>query len=478
MSGNGKAVKAGIGYTIGNILIRGLSFLTLPIFTRLMSTADYGLYTTYVAYESIVTLVVGLGLYSSLKAAKIEFKEGLDKYVSTVSVLPIIFAAIIVVTILPFLNQVAEFVGFGGYLIVLMVAQALASSVLTMYNCRVSLDFAYKSYLAVAFASSFGNIGLSLVLILTVFRENSSLGRILGTCLPLIVIAIVLLAGFFKKARPKYDKEYIGFGLKYSLPLVPHGLSQVVLAQFGRIVVQRDIGNAAVGIYGFAYTVAIIPQILVSSLDNVWGPWFFEKYEAGEVEEIKTRSTQYIALFSTMTVGLFCLSPEIVKLMSAQEYWAAAEIVCPAILGVHFTFLYGLPAQIEYYLKKTNYIAIGTAAAALLNIGGCIALVPRFGYEAAVYVTVVTYALYFVAHMLIANMLTRGSLPFEMKWMWIYTLAVIAAFVFMQAFIDLWVVRYIGAAVWCIAVGFLNRHVISSFIARLNRKQIPTDDDE
>lgn len=43
--------RAGVGYTIGNYLIRGLGFLTVPIFSRLLSTADYGFYNTYTSYE-------------------------------------------------------------------------------------------------------------------------------------------------------------------------------------------------------------------------------------------------------------------------------------------------------------------------------------------------------------------------------------------------------------------------------------------
>lgn len=50
MSDNKKVIKAGIGYTVGNYLLKGLSFITIPIFTRIMSTSDYGLYNTCVVF--------------------------------------------------------------------------------------------------------------------------------------------------------------------------------------------------------------------------------------------------------------------------------------------------------------------------------------------------------------------------------------------------------------------------------------------
>ena len=48
---NKTAFKAGIWYTLGNILLKGCIFFTLPIFTRILSTNDFGIYNTYMAYE-------------------------------------------------------------------------------------------------------------------------------------------------------------------------------------------------------------------------------------------------------------------------------------------------------------------------------------------------------------------------------------------------------------------------------------------
>ena len=65
-----KIVKAGLGYIIGNYLLKGLTFLTIPIFTKLLSTTDYGVYNSFVAYESILSIIIGFALHSSYKNAK------------------------------------------------------------------------------------------------------------------------------------------------------------------------------------------------------------------------------------------------------------------------------------------------------------------------------------------------------------------------------------------------------------------------
>ena len=51
------AVKAGIGYTVGNILIKGISFMTLPVFSRLLTTEQFGVYNVFVSYEAILYVV-------------------------------------------------------------------------------------------------------------------------------------------------------------------------------------------------------------------------------------------------------------------------------------------------------------------------------------------------------------------------------------------------------------------------------------
>lgn len=471
-SSNKKAAIAGIGYTIGNILIKGLSFITLPIFTRLMTTADYGIYTTYIAYESILTILVSLALYASLKNAKIDFPGKIDEYTTTLSIIPIVFGVIIILIIFPFRSYMGAILKLEPFLLLLMIVQACASSLLTLYNCRIGLDYSYKNFIGISIFNTVGNVLTSLLLILLLFKEEAYLGRILGTFIPISIIGAYVLIKFIKKAPPKKDIQYITYGLKYSLPLIPHGISQLILAQFGKIIIQNKIGNSAAGLYGFAYTIALIPQIMVQSIGMAWGPWFFEAYNNKKILEIKNRTTQCIALFSFVTVVLFCVSPEIVKMMADSSYWSSIRIIAPAILGVFFTFLYGFPVEIEYYYKKTNYIAIGTVISATINVFLCIFLVPEYGYESAVYVTLLTYVLYFIAHMVIAYFITQKQLPFEIKQMSLYIIAVCLTCCLIQLALDLWVVRYLVTVVWSVILYKKYRVIVDAYVLKVLKNKL------
>ena len=60
-------LSAGIAYTCGNLLVKAIPFFTLPIFTRLLSTADFGLYNIFLAYENIISILLGFGLNGTIR---------------------------------------------------------------------------------------------------------------------------------------------------------------------------------------------------------------------------------------------------------------------------------------------------------------------------------------------------------------------------------------------------------------------------
>ena len=81
------AVSAGIGYTIGNILIKGINFLSVPLFSRIMTPDELGVYSAFVAYDSILFVILSLAIHSSVKNAKYTFSGEVDEYTSSVSLI-------------------------------------------------------------------------------------------------------------------------------------------------------------------------------------------------------------------------------------------------------------------------------------------------------------------------------------------------------------------------------------------------------
>lgn len=400
-----EATKAGKWYTIGNILLKGCIFFSLPIFTRILSTVDFGIYNTYMAYEGIITAILGLGLYGTVKNAKLDYKEKFNEYLSSVLSLSLIVLAGILIIINFTYNLYSDFLGFDRVIVNFLVLQSFGSYLIYFYGAKLNIEFKYKSYLIISFFNTIGNIGLSIFLIKFIFPNTRYLGRIIGSALPLIIVGIIISISIILKGKKFICKKYWLYALAIGLPLVPHVVSQSLLSQFDRIMITNIVGDSESGIYSYICTICTILYVISSSFDNAWSPWVYMMLKDKKNLEIKKASKEYIAFFAILTLGFICVMPEITKIIASKEYWSGIDLLVPIALSNYFTFLYMIPVNIEYYNKKTKYISFGTISAALLNFGLNFWAIAMFGYRAAAYTTLISYILLFVFHWMIAKKL-------------------------------------------------------------------------
>ena len=369
-SSKNKVVKAGIGYTVSNFLIRGIGFITIPIFSRLLTTSDYGLYNTYEAYAGIFMHIICLALYTSLKNAKYKYKDHYYEYVSSILLVQLFSAGCWLIFCSIFLKPLSNLFGIDKVCVLLMIVEALGSGILTLYNVDASIDYSYQSYLKLAATNSVLNVVLSVIFILTIFDSHRYLGRIFGGVLTYLILLTFVFYHYWHKEKPAVSKEYWTYGLKYGVPLVPHAISQIILNQFDRIMINSMIGASEAGIYSFAYNIYTIVSVIFTSLDNVWSPWFYEKMEKNDPEAIKERSTDYARLMLVICAGVLLVAPELIKILGPSSYWESIYCVIPIVAAGYFTFLYTIPCQVEYYHAKTGFISIPKSQSFLLGVPG------------------------------------------------------------------------------------------------------------
>ena len=411
-----KALRSGVGYTLGNLLIKGINFLTLPLFSRLLSPEEFGVYNVFASYDAILFVLVGLALHASLQSANLEFRGEINRYTASVTLIYILNGAAMLLVAVLFQRSLSALLGLPTAAVWLLVLGSFASGVVTLYNTRISLDYAYKKYLLVSACSSAANIGVSLLLILTVFSEDRAMGRIIGSVVPMFVISLVLLLTFYRKARPQPSRKYWRFGVKYSLPIVPHGISQVLLGQCDRIMIRAIVSDAAAGIYSLAGNIKLVLTIITDSIGTAWTTWFYSQMDAGNKQAIQKRAVQLMGLFFILTTGLMALSPELVLILGGKEYALGKYVAVPMVLDAFILFLYNIIVPSEYYAKKTTYIMAGTMAASVVNIVLNYIFIRRFGFIAAAYTTLASYIFYVVLHCIISRRLMKFFI-LPLRWM-------------------------------------------------------------
>lgn len=395
---NKLATKAGLWYIIGNLLLKGVVFFSLPIFTRILSPSDFGIYNAYMAYEGIVSAIVGLGIYGSIKNAKFDFKENFEEYISSSLFLSTCVFVIITVLINVLYPVIADILGFSRFITNCLLFQSFGTAFIQFYGAKLNIEFKYKSYLMMSIFNSIGSVLLSVILILFVFPYERYVGRILGSTIPPVLVLLFVGGYITKKGKCLYNKNYWKYVKLVSLPLVPHVVSQSILSQFDRIMIRDIIGSSEAGIYSYMYTICTITYVICISLDNAWTPWLFYKIKDHKETEIKEASSKYIDLFTFITIGFICVMPEVAKILATRDYWPGLDLLMPLSLANYCIFLYFMPVSLEYYNKKTSLISLGTIAAALTNIVLNYVAIQMFGYKAAAYTTAISYFLLFLFH--------------------------------------------------------------------------------
>ncbi len=402
-----KTIKAGLGYTIGNYLIKGISFLALPLFSRLMSVEEFGAYNVYIGYTEILTILIGLALHSSLKNAKYKYQEKLNSYLSCIVLLPVVLMLVFISFGNLLFDWLSPVLNMNRITLNILVIHSFASAVFILYNAKLSLDYRYKSYLVLSTINCLGDLLLSVILMFTILNSDHYLARVIGTALPLVLLSVYILITFFISAKPTFNKEYYWFSLKYSIPVIPHGLSQVVLASSDKIMIENYLGKTEAGLYSFGSNVAGIVRVTTLSLDNVYGPWFYDQINQENYSKVKKFSSIYIIMMCAFISLIILLVPEIVFIAGGDKYSSSVYAVIPSVTSMFFTFLYTLPSTVEYFYGKTWIIAASSVFSAILNIILNLIFIPRYGYIAAVYTTLVSYIIYFLIHYLAAYILTR-----------------------------------------------------------------------
>ena len=408
---NKKTFRASIAYTIGGYLLKGLGFITVPIFARILSTSDFGIYNTFLSYEAILYLFISYALHVSIKNARFDMGvDKLDEYISNISILPLFTAIILIVVANVFSASLQTVFGLDRLTLNLLVVYSYCSGLIILYQNRLVVEYEYKRYLQITYFNALTNIGLSAFLVCYVFNEQKYMGRIIGTVVPAILVTIVILYSFYKKNAPRINKDHLTYGLRLSVPIIPHGLGQIVLLSFDRIMITNLVGAAESGVYSFSYTIFTMLQVTATALFSVFDPWAYEKLKENKVGELRKISSLFFCFLSLASIAVIVIAPDVIILLGSQKYADAIYTTIPVMVGGLFSLAYGIPAIVEYYHKKTIYISIGTIGAAVINVVLNYVFIPKFGYVAAAYTTLFSYAMYYLFHSIISYRIARFTI--------------------------------------------------------------------
>lgn len=462
-------VRASIWFLLCSFLQKGISILTTPVFTRLLSTAEYGQYNVFSSWMGILTVFVTLRLSGGMyEQGMVKFEKDKAGFISSMQGL--LVSLVLFWTVIYLL-----FHGFWNRLFSLTTVQMLAMLILMWLTCvfefwameqRVSLNYRKLVGLTLLVAV----IRPVVEIIFVVYGQDKVLARILGCVLVELIAYTGLFLSQMLRGKRFFSIYYWKYALMFNIPLIPHYLSQTLLNTSDRIMITSMVGDSEAGIYSLAYTLSMVMMLVNSSLLSTLGPWIYRKIKTKHVEEIAGIAYVSLVLIAGVNLVLIAFAPELVRLFAPAEYLDAIWVIPPVAMSVFFMFCYDLFAKFQFYFEKSTYVLAASLIGAVLNILLNYLLIPVFGYYAAGYTTLFCYIVYVIFHYLFMRKVCReyldGVRVYDLK-----IIAMIAVLFMAFGFLLMFtyknaLLRYALLGIFILAV-FFKRNMIAASIKKI-----------
>lgn len=401
------ALKAGFWYTLGNFINKGLVFIATPIFARLMSKTEYGDYGNFTTWQSLLLILLTLELHTSVNKARLEFRETMHEYLSSIVITGSTFTMLSYIVVLLFHRQFEGLFNMPLAYIHILFLYLFFAPALNIFQVMNRVNLRYKLAITITIGSSVSAILGSLLLFH--FFSDRVFGRLVGYDVPLIIVNCTIWLILVLKGRC-VKKEYVKYGLSYSVPLIPHLLSMSILGSSDRIMVRKLRSTEEAAVYQIGYSCAMIVTVLMDSVNQAMSPWLFDNLETKSYEKIRKTNLWYISGFNLILLGLMLIAPEILMFMGGRTYSEAKYVLPPVFAGCCARFLYTNYVNVEYYMKKSALVSTGTMMAAGINVVLNFIFIPRLGYIAAAFTTWFSYTCLLVFHYFGCRRLGYGKL--------------------------------------------------------------------
>ena len=438
-------IRASLWFLICSFLQKGISLITTPIFTRLLSTSEYGKYSVFDSWLKIITIFVSLHLYSGVYTqGLVKFSEDRKRFSSSIQGLTISLTLIWTIIYLAFHNYWNSLFSLTTVQMLAMLVMIWSTSAFNLWAGEQRVEYKYRNLVIATLIVSIAKPTVGIVFVK--LATDKVTARILG----IAIVELVGYIGFFivqmKRGKQFYHAKYWKHAIVFNLPLIPHYLSQQVLNSSDRIMIKNLVGESEAGIYSLAYSISQIMILFNTALMQTISPWMYKKIKAKKNKDIASIAYISLSIIAVVNLTLILFAPEAVAIFAPKEYYEAIYVIPPVAMSVFFMYSYDLFAKFAFYYEKTRVIMMASVTGALLNLILNYIFIGMYGYIAAGYTTLVCYMVYSVIHYMFMCKVCRecceGDYPYETRKILRITIPfLIAGFAFLTTY-QLPVVRY------------------------------------
>lgn len=386
-------------YGLGTVLTQGAAIFLIPLYTRYLSPDAYGVLSVTSAVSSVLLGIFSLGL----PAAALRFYfDTLDEQqrrtiIGTVWLTSFLAAVGFTIVFLllgpPVSRWIFPDISFYPYLALALFItcfQALRTLPLGFFraqeNAKRFVIFSAGTFLFTALLS------ILLVAFLRLGASGALIARLIAYAVSAIGATVLLLRYAKLHFQPTLARAVLLFGI----PLVPSGLFGWMLRLSDRIVMQSYVSLTDIGIYTLGYQLGEVVSMLGTAINSAWSPFYYRTFQKhGEEATVILAPiiTYFMLVAIVMGLAVAMLAPEIIRLFAQPAYYTAC-LVTPWIAASSVIRVFNwITRQGIIYAKKTYWEPVLSLMGGGVNVGLNLLLLPRVGYIAAAWTTLIGFAL-------------------------------------------------------------------------------------
>ncbi|MBO4903733.1 MAG: oligosaccharide flippase family protein [Lachnospiraceae bacterium] len=385
----------------GNFVVLILGFISLPLTTRIMSTAEFGRSSIFLSAVSIIYIFAILGLDQSY--IRYFYMENVDERKLFAQCLRPPLALVLIITAVyfvfsSFFNDLM-FERDGLDVTMLVIGYTVTSVFERFLFLNIRMEQKGKLYSNLNILTKVLYI-LFVILYAYLLGDDFRIGLYAQT-LPLVIVTSYLLIRFAKNGRGyvygNHDLDSRQL-LKYGLPFVPMLLMEWLLTSMDKWSIRFLNDFSETGIYSSAMQIMTILLTLKITYVAFWSPIAMKKYEQEDEKTVKPffadmfQKVQFLCMMAAFGLTTF---RSIIVLILGEKYRGAVRIIPFLSLMPVLSILFEMTGQGVKFTKKPIYLNYASVAAICCNLAGNLMLVPRYHGVGAAIATAITYIVYF-----------------------------------------------------------------------------------
>lgn len=385
-------------FGIGPIVGMGISMLTVPVTTRLLSPEEFGKSSLFTLFQTLFLIIGVLGIdqayvryYNSKEIDRTTLFQNALFY-------PLIFCVALISVCIVFMRPVSVFL-FGSVESGLMTAFCIFIPVLLLnrfFLLQIRMDLRGKTYSLINIASQVINFGILLVFLFFYQKTFRSIvyATIIGMCVNTFISFAFCDKGFLRK-RFAYSKTIQKNLVKFGLPLIPATLLSWLLNSFDKVGLRAWSDFEQLGLYAAAFKIVALLNVFQNVFSTAWIPIAYKWHEEDVPNKRFENVGTIVLAFMVMLFSLVVVFRDVLMLFLGEQYRNTAKVFVfllfvPVMYTVSETTSLGIG-----FAKKTMYSLYVAAIAVFLNIIGNYLLIPKYGAEGAAISTCVSYIVFF-----------------------------------------------------------------------------------